>query len=57
MGGALRAVGLVLFGVFLVVLETNAFPGPWVWTPWQILFVVVAVVIIGLAIARRLRKS
>jgi hypothetical protein len=48
----LRALGLVVFGVMMVTLEVNAFPGPWVWNASQLLFVLVGVVIVGAAVFR-----
>ena len=53
MGQIARLVLLVLFGIFMVVLEVNAFPGPWIWSPAQILFVVVAVAILAAWVIRR----
>lgn len=54
---ALRLAGLLLFGLVMATLEVNAFPGPWTWTPWQILFVLVALVIVGVAVVRARRRS
>ena len=48
----LRALGLVAFGAMMVALETNAFPGPWIWSASQLLFVLVGVGIVGLAAFR-----
>jgi hypothetical protein len=57
MAWALRLAGLLLFGLVMVTLEVNAFPGPWTWTPWQVAFVLLAVVIVGLAVVRARRRS
>ena len=48
----LRALGLIAFGVMMVALEINAFPGPWIWSASQLLFVVAGVAIVGLAAFR-----
>jgi hypothetical protein len=48
----LRVLGLIAFGVMMVALETNAFPGPWIWSASQLLLVLVGVIIVGLAAFR-----
>jgi len=53
MGQIVRVVLLVLFGIFMVVLEVNAFSGAWTWKPAQLLFVAVAVVILAAWMVRR----
>ena len=53
----LRVLGLALFAVVLIALEVNAFPGPWVWSPAQILLVLFAIVIIGAAVIRRTKAK
>ena len=56
MGLITRVIFLVLFGIGIVVLEVNAFSGPWIWSPAQILFVAVAVaVLVAWHIRRRKR--
>ena len=53
MGWVARVILLVLFGIAMVVLEVNAFSGPWIWRPGQLLFVAVAVAIVAAWIVRR----
>ena len=53
MGLMARLVLLVLFGIFMVVLEVNAFSGAWTWSPAQLLFVAVAVAILAAWVVRR----
>lgn len=53
MGTVARVILLVLFGIALVVLEVNAFSGPWIWSPAQLLFVAVAVAILAAWLMRR----
>jgi len=54
----LRLLGLAVFAIVAITLEVGAFPGPWVWNRSQVLLVLLVVVIVGLAIARRAgRKS
>ena len=48
-----RVIFLVLFGIAMVVLEVNAFSGPWIWSPAQLLFVAVAVAILAAWLMRR----
>jgi len=56
MGLVARVILLVLFGVFLVVLEVNAFGSAWTWSPSQLLFVVVAVAVLAAWIIRRRKR-
>jgi hypothetical protein len=56
MGLVARIFMLVLFGIGLVVLEVNAFSGAWTWSPAQILFVFVAVIVLAVWIVRRRRR-
>ena len=57
MGLIARVIFLVLFGIFMVVLEINAFSGAWTWSPSQLLFVAVAVaVLVAWVMRRRLRR-
>ena len=57
MGLVARVIFLVLFGIFMVVLEINAFSGAWTWSPSQLLFVAVAVaVLVAWVMRRRLRR-
>ena len=53
MGLVARVILLVLFGIGMVVLEVNAFSGPWIWSPAQLLFVAVAVAILAAWLMRR----
>jgi hypothetical protein len=53
MGLIARVILLVLFGIFMVVLEVNAFSGDWIWSPAQLLFVAVAVAILAAWVVRR----
>ena len=53
MGTVARVILLVLFGIGMVVLEVNAFSGPWIWSPAQLLFVAVAVAILAAWLMRR----
>ena len=53
MGTVARVILLVLFGIGMVVLEVNAFSGPWIWSPAQLLFVAVAVAILATWLMRR----
>ena len=48
-----RVILLVAFGIVMVVLEVNAFSGPWTWTLYQKLFVLVAVTILAAWFIRR----
>ena len=57
MGLIARILLLVLFGIGLVVLEVDAFSGAWTWSPTQILFVLVAVIILAVWIVRRRKRT
>lgn len=56
MGFAARVIFLVLFGIFMVVLEVKAFTGAWTWSPSQLLFVVVAVAVLAAWVIRRRKR-
>ena len=57
MGLIARVIFLVLFGIGMVVLEVSAFSGPWIWSPAQLLLVVVAVAILAAWVMRRRKRS
>ena len=57
MGLIARVIFLVLFGIFMVVLEVNAFSGAWTWRPSQLLFAAVAVAILVAWIVRRRKNN
>lgn len=57
MGVVARVMVLVLFGILMVVLEVNAFSGAWTWSPAQLLFVAVAVVILAVWLVSRRKRG